>query len=63
MLWNALAERKTDKQPSAREVDCPGHEQTCPDQNTCCKLSSGKYGCCPLPEVIKCVFILTTDVP
>lgn len=23
----------------------------CPANNTCCKLSSGDWGCCPIPEV------------
>jgi len=49
--WNAVAVRNVDKQPSEHEVDCPGDKQTCPDDNTCCKLSSGSYGCCPLPKV------------
>uniref|UniRef100_A0A8C1VA43 Granulin b n=1 Tax=Cyprinus carpio TaxID=7962 RepID=A0A8C1VA43_CYPCA len=24
---------------------------SCPDGSTCCRLSSGKWGCCPLPQV------------
>ena len=51
MSLNALAVRIVDKQVSAREVDCPDGKQTCPDDNTCCKLSLGTYGCCPLPNV------------
>jgi len=23
----------------------------CPDSSTCCMRESGKYGCCPLPQV------------
>ena len=34
-----------------RNVVCPGGTASCPDGNTCCKLSSGEYGCCPLPNV------------
>ena len=49
--WNAVAVRDVDKQLSAREVDCPGGMQTCPDDNTCCELSAGSYGCCPLAHV------------
>ncbi|XP_067650536.1 zonadhesin-like isoform X2 [Haliotis asinina] len=26
----------------------------CPDGNTCCKLSSGQWGCCPLPKAVCC---------
>jgi len=52
MSWNAIAVRNVDKQPSGHEVDCPGGEQTCPNENTCCKLSDGSYGCCRLPEVV-----------
>ena len=34
-------------------VICPDGSSECPDGNTCCKLSSGQYGCCPLPKVGK----------
>ena len=33
-----------------KTVTCPDGSQ-CPDGNTCCMLSSGTYGCCPLPNV------------
>ncbi|XP_074659411.1 uncharacterized protein LOC141912098 isoform X2 [Tubulanus polymorphus] len=33
---------------------CPDRESRCPDDNTCCKLSTGMYGCCPLPEADCC---------
>ena len=32
-------------------VKCPDGQSECPDGNTCCKTSSGQYGCCPLPKV------------
>jgi len=51
MSWNAVAVSSVDKQPSAHEINCPGSHQTCPSYNTCCRLSSGSYGCCPLSEV------------
>ncbi|KAL9966891.1 hypothetical protein ACROYT_G025029 [Oculina patagonica] len=35
-------------------VVCPDGESECPDGNTCCKLSSGQYGCCPLPNAVCC---------
>ncbi|XP_074796750.1 progranulin isoform X1 [Natator depressus] len=40
--------------PSAgRDVQCD--EQTsCPEGNTCCRLATGDWGCCPLPEAVCC---------
>lgn len=35
-------------------VVCPGGQSQCPDGNTCCKLSTGGYGCCPLPNAVCC---------
>ena len=35
-------------------VVCPDGVSQCPDGNTCCKLSSGGYGCCPLPDATCC---------
>ena len=35
-------------------VVCPDGQSECPDGNTCCKLSSGAYGCCPLPSAVCC---------
>ena len=26
----------------------------CPDGNTCCRLSSGQWGCCPVPNAECC---------
>uniref|UniRef100_A0A8B9N094 Granulin precursor n=1 Tax=Accipiter nisus TaxID=211598 RepID=A0A8B9N094_9AVES len=37
----------------ARDVKCD-EETSCPDGNTCCRLSSGAWGCCPLEEAICC---------
>ena len=42
------------KQPSLRNVICPDGTSECPDGNTCCKLSSGQWGCCPLPNAVCC---------
>ena len=41
------------KVENVKNVTCPGGSQ-CPDGNTCCQLSSGKYGCCPLPNAVCC---------
>ena len=38
----------------ANGVICPDGTSECPDGNTCCKLSSGQYGCCPLPNAVCC---------
>ena len=34
-------------------VKCPDRS-ACPGQETCCKLSSGGYGCCPYEEAVCC---------
>ncbi|KAK2165648.1 hypothetical protein LSH36_47g04018 [Paralvinella palmiformis] len=35
-------------------VPCPDHRTQCPDGETCCILSSGQYGCCPIPNAVCC---------
>ena len=42
------------RQDSVKTVVCPGGQSECPDGNTCCKLASGQYGCCPLPKAVCC---------
>ena len=37
-----------------RSVECPDGQSECPSGSTCCKLSSGEYGCCPLPKAVCC---------
>lgn len=32
-------------------VVCPDQKSACPDETTCCEMSNGTYGCCPLPTV------------
>ncbi|KAF1450274.1 hypothetical protein FQV07_0009542, partial [Pygoscelis papua] len=39
--------------PKARDVKCD-EETSCPDGSTCCRLSSGAWGCCPREEVMGC---------
>ncbi|XP_072775308.1 progranulin isoform X2 [Taeniopygia guttata] len=39
--------------PTAGEVKCD-EETSCPDGNTCCRLSSGAWGCCPLEQAVCC---------
>ncbi|XP_062617538.1 progranulin-like, partial [Saccostrea cucullata] len=36
----------------SENVVCPGGQAMCNPGETCCKLSSGKYGCCPLSKII-----------
>ncbi|XP_077869774.1 progranulin-like, partial [Saccoglossus kowalevskii] len=33
---------------------CPDGQSQCPDGSTCCKLSTGEWGCCPLPKAVCC---------
>ncbi|CAH1788058.1 unnamed protein product, partial [Owenia fusiformis] len=41
-------------QVMAENIVCPGGTSMCPDGSTCCKLSSGQYGCCPMPKAVCC---------
>jgi len=50
MSWDAVAVRNVNR-PSSNQVVCPGGHEKCPDQTTCCLMQSGKYGCCPYPQV------------
>jgi hypothetical protein len=43
----------TKVQAKAPQIMCADGSQ-CPDGNTCCKLSSGEWGCCPLPNAVCC---------
>ncbi|XP_025921029.1 granulins-like, partial [Apteryx rowi] len=38
---------------AARDVKCDD-ETSCPDGSTCCRLSSGTWGCCPLEQAVCC---------
>ena len=40
----------------AQNVVCPDGQSQCKTGQTCCKLSSGQYGCCPLPKVSSSYF-------
>ncbi|XP_015995217.2 progranulin [Rousettus aegyptiacus] len=41
--------------PRAMESDVPCDNVTsCPSSNTCCRLTSGEWGCCPIPEAVCC---------
>ncbi|XP_071803733.1 uncharacterized protein [Asterias amurensis] len=48
-------ETKNVAQPiKVENVICPGSASQCPDGNTCCKLASGQWGCCPIPNAVCC---------
>ncbi|XP_050388777.1 multiple epidermal growth factor-like domains protein 6 isoform X4 [Patella vulgata] len=52
---HVLMSKKIAAKPVAvKDVVCPGGTSQCPDSTTCCKLSSGQYGCCPLPSAVCC---------
>ncbi len=53
-----------DKQPAvvrAGSVMCPDGQHECKDGQTCCKLASGQWGCCPIPEVIGVCFMFKIE--
>jgi len=35
-------------------VICPDGLSRCDEKETCCKLSNGDWGCCPLPKAVCC---------
>jgi len=51
ILWKSLAVKNVDGVPS-NDVVCPGGQQSCPDQTTCCVMQSGHYGCCRYDQVL-----------
>ena len=40
--------------PLMKDAVCPDGQSQCPDGDTCCKLSTGEWGCCPLPNAVCC---------
>ncbi|KAB7507333.1 Granulin [Armadillidium nasatum] len=49
------ADNKADK----LGIVCPDKTEACPVDNTCCMMSSGRYGCCPMPDATCCPDHLT----
>ena len=39
---------------SVKSVTCPDEQSICPDNNTCCSMGDGKYGCCPEIDAVCC---------
>ena len=42
---------RRDLSVTVENVICPDRQHQCPTGNTCCKLASGQWGCCPIPNV------------
>ncbi|XP_068775078.1 progranulin isoform X3 [Struthio camelus] len=51
--WVKLLTRLSTTPTAACDVKCD-EEKSCPDGSTCCRLSSGAWGCCPLEQAVCC---------
>ena len=49
-----LERRPAIRAPQSRNNICPDQQSECSVNTTCCLLSSGQYGCCPLPNALCC---------
>lgn len=49
--WMEKVSTKPIAPPPNKKCD---ESSSCPGESTCCKLSSGDWGCCPLPEAVCC---------
>ncbi|TKS89394.1 Granulins Proepithelin [Collichthys lucidus] len=38
----------------SNDVQCPDKKSSCPDETTCCMMTNGTYGCCPMPDAVCC---------
>ncbi|XP_047234054.1 granulin b isoform X1 [Girardinichthys multiradiatus] len=38
----------------SRNVECPDKKSFCPDLTTCCQMTNGSFGCCPMPNAVCC---------
>ena len=52
----AILERipESTRKAEVGSVICPDGKSECPYTSTCCKLSSGRHACCPLPDGVCC---------
>lgn len=48
--WYTKLPATTSLEADPSSVQCDGLEQ-CPEHTTCCQLSTGEWGCCPLQNV------------
>ncbi|XP_057682996.1 granulin b [Corythoichthys intestinalis] len=51
---SALDRRDVAVRAEPADLECPDKRSTCPDETTCCQMSSGEYGCCPMPDATCC---------
>ncbi|XP_075942669.1 granulin a [Anarhichas minor] len=51
--WYTKLPATTSVEADSSSVQCDGQIQ-CPGQTTCCRLLSGEWGCCPLPNAVCC---------
>ncbi|XP_067412373.1 progranulin [Emydura macquarii macquarii] len=53
VLWLEKTPARVRASLAGRDVQCD--EQTsCPDGDTCCRLATGQWGCCPIAEAVCC---------
>jgi hypothetical protein len=48
---------KIKSQPKKTSIEnqfCPDEESSCPTDSTCCKMTTGDYACCPMPNATCC---------
>jgi len=54
MFQKVPAVTKTSDERAFDGIVCPDKKYQCPKGNTCCKVSSETYGCCPLKDAVCC---------
>ncbi|XP_019630285.1 PREDICTED: granulins-like [Branchiostoma belcheri] len=42
------------EQSQVSNIKCGSSNSTCGDSETCCKMASGQWGCCPMPKAVCC---------
>ncbi|TNN42529.1 Granulin [Liparis tanakae] len=52
--WYTKLPARTGVRADPGSVACGGGRSQCPEQTTCCRLSSGEWGCCPIPDAVCC---------
>jgi len=58
MLCLATNEVQLSQQDDVNRISCPGCQWVCEDDETCCQMLSGDWGCCYLPNVCLSPFSL-----
>jgi len=52
--FSKLPAHPVNTEENADAVVCPDQQYQCPDDQTCCQLSTGQWACCPLPQAVCC---------